>query len=323
MISGSEDGVQEHAKLKGQLFCCSLRNSLLTPGAQNFKPSITRFKEAEHWISILSTELHLRLREARELNPGLWVRFRLSLCDAAELTARQPKTITFSHRSEQYVSRSHQLPFPFTSRLDIAYIKRFGMRLLKSALGEKNVPITADTRIGPYNNLSIAFSGLEQLEEGQKGIEGFFTMAEPPSAIVDAAKEPELETVDSHVDPDKRKAVETIDLVSSPSPRKKARTVKASPARSKKKAVWRCDKCGKTLSSDVCSDSTVEEQVNRLADEHRDYHFARDLLERERKRDHAKAKPYTRIPPAGDASSSKLSAKANKGQQSIAGFFRK
>lgn len=27
-----------------------------------------------HWLNILATELHLRLKEARDESPGLWVR---------------------------------------------------------------------------------------------------------------------------------------------------------------------------------------------------------------------------------------------------------
>lgn len=44
---------------------------------QNFKPGLTKFGDASHWLSILATELHLRLCEAREISPGLWVRLFL------------------------------------------------------------------------------------------------------------------------------------------------------------------------------------------------------------------------------------------------------
>lgn len=41
--------------------------------SKNFKPSITTYAEASHWLNILATELHLRLSESRDNNPGLWV----------------------------------------------------------------------------------------------------------------------------------------------------------------------------------------------------------------------------------------------------------
>lgn len=41
--------------------------------SKNFKPSISTFTEVSHWLNILATELHLRLSESRDNNPGLWV----------------------------------------------------------------------------------------------------------------------------------------------------------------------------------------------------------------------------------------------------------
>ncbi|GAA5999791.1 hypothetical protein JCM10207_005912 [Rhodosporidiobolus poonsookiae] len=128
--------------------------------SKNFRPYISKYSEVFHWLNILATELHLRLTEAREDSPGLW-----------------PKTITFTHRSPQFVIRSHQIPFPFTSTPSIAYILKHGEKLLRTAMGPPT-PLTGalppETAIGPYSNIQLSFSGLERLEEGQRGIEGFF-----------------------------------------------------------------------------------------------------------------------------------------------------
>ncbi|GAA5983899.1 hypothetical protein JCM10908_005967 [Rhodotorula pacifica] len=130
--------------------------------SKNFRPYINKYGEVMHWMNILATELHLRLNDAREETPGLW-----------------PKTITFTHRSPSFVIRSHQAPFPFTSNLTRTYILKAGEKLFRVAIGagQSTERITDQTTIGPYSNLQLSFSGLEKLEGGQRGIEGFFTSA--------------------------------------------------------------------------------------------------------------------------------------------------
>ncbi|GAA5864259.1 hypothetical protein JCM3774_001272 [Rhodotorula dairenensis] len=140
--------------------------------SKNFRPYINKYGEVMHWMGILATELHLRLNDAREETPGLW-----------------PKTITFTHRSPQFVIRSHQAPFPFTSNLSRAYILKAGEKLFRTAIGagQATERVTDQTAIGPYSNLQLSFSGLEKLEGGQRGIEGFFTAAAAPAALTGGA----------------------------------------------------------------------------------------------------------------------------------------
>ncbi|GAA5843556.1 hypothetical protein JCM9279_000791 [Rhodotorula babjevae] len=134
--------------------------------SKNFRPSVSKYGEVMHWLNILATELHLRLLDARAESPGLW-----------------PKTITFTHRSPSFVIRSHQAPFPFTSSLSIAYILRAADKLLRAALSSSTAPtaahgnappLSSESAVGPYSNMMLSFSGLERLEDGQRGIEGFF-----------------------------------------------------------------------------------------------------------------------------------------------------
>ncbi|GAA5896768.1 hypothetical protein JCM8208_007082 [Rhodotorula glutinis] len=134
--------------------------------SKNFRPSVSKYGEVMHWLNILATELHLRLLDARAESAGLW-----------------PKTITFTHRSPSFVIRSHQAPFPFTSSLSIAYILRAADKLLRAALSSSSAPtpahgnapsLSSESPVGPYSNMMLSFSGLERLEDGQRGIEGFF-----------------------------------------------------------------------------------------------------------------------------------------------------
>lgn len=75
--------------------------------------------------------------------------------------------------------RSHQAPFPFTSNLTRAYILKAGEKLFRTAIGagQATERITDRTTVGPYSNLQLSFSGLGKLENGQRGIEGFFVSA--------------------------------------------------------------------------------------------------------------------------------------------------
>lgn len=83
--------------------------------SKNIIPPIRDHEGGLKWIDLLSGELCVRLREAREISPGLW-----------------PKTVVLTHRSGRgYVnaSKSRQMPFPFTKDLSGAYIAKYGRRM--------------------------------------------------------------------------------------------------------------------------------------------------------------------------------------------------
>lgn len=84
--------------------------------------------------------------------------------------------------------RSHQAPFPFTSNLTRTYILNAGEKLFRTAIGagQATERITDRTTVGPYSNLQLSFSGLGQLEQGQRGIEGFFVSAPATSGSTTA-----------------------------------------------------------------------------------------------------------------------------------------
>ncbi|KWU47272.1 DNA/RNA polymerase [Rhodotorula sp. JG-1b] len=225
--------------------------------SKNFRPYIDKYGEVMHWMGILATELHLRLNDAREETPGLW-----------------PKTITFTHRSPSFVIRSHQAPFPFTSNLTRAYILKAGEKLFRTAIGAglSTERITDRTTVGPYSNLQLSFSGLGKLENGQRGIEGFFASA----AAASSAGGPPVATNGA------RERVKSESLIlSSSSDENEDDATSALPR-------FRCPRCSKVL--------TVPEEVRRATEggemqadkadevlerekaEHADWHVARDLL---------------------------------------------
>ena len=99
--------------------------------SKNIRPNVTTPQQGYHWLGVLAGELNVRLRDSREISPGLW-----------------PKTLVLSHRTgehpllesfgcESYTacyvgiepSKSRQTPFPFTRHLSTEYILKFARKL--------------------------------------------------------------------------------------------------------------------------------------------------------------------------------------------------
>ena len=53
--------------------------------SKNVRPNVTSPEQGHHWLSVLGGELHVRLRDAREISPGLW-----------------PKTLVLSYRTGKW-----------------------------------------------------------------------------------------------------------------------------------------------------------------------------------------------------------------------------
>ncbi|ORX38540.1 hypothetical protein BD324DRAFT_621278 [Kockovaella imperatae] len=119
--------------------------------SKNVRPSVTTPEQGHHWLQVLAGELNVRLRDARDISPGLW-----------------PKTLVLSHRTGIEASKSRQTAFPFTRNLSTEYILKYARKLwdeVTQPMNKGNMKL---------NNIALAFSGLERLEDGQKGIENFF-----------------------------------------------------------------------------------------------------------------------------------------------------
>ncbi|GAA5878358.1 hypothetical protein JCM8547_007530 [Rhodosporidiobolus lusitaniae] len=285
--------------------------------SKNFRPYITTYGEVLHWLTILATELALRLNDAREITPGLW-----------------PKTITFTHRSPTFVIRSHQAPFPFTSQPTSSYILKHAEKLFRTALGPPtpmNGPVPGETKIGPYGNIQLSFSGLERGEEGQRGIEGFFSAAAGGAVgavggggakrggtpvLANGRKEEKPKKNEKKSKAAPRLAVKKesssssgpllnsdgspLELVLSsdsdssssppPLPAKRRRSPSASSASTSKSKKPRpgaeetlsatCPKCKAVL----IADEDGKEALRKVEEEHQDWHLAREILEKERKK---------------------------------------
>ncbi|TCD64901.1 DNA-directed DNA polymerase eta rad30 [Steccherinum ochraceum] len=129
--------------------------------SKNLAQSVEKTSQGHHWIRVLAAELALRIREAREAIPALW-----------------PKTIVLGIGQGYEAFRSKQAPSPFMARdITVDYIASAGDRLWRELVG------TETPRRTPFKitNVSMSFSGIDSMESGQRGIEGFFKSGSPSS----------------------------------------------------------------------------------------------------------------------------------------------
>ncbi|KIR29048.1 DNA polymerase eta subunit [Cryptococcus deuterogattii LA55] len=133
--------------------------------SKSIRPAVTSPQQGYHWLSILAGEMNVRLRQSREVTPGLW-----------------PKTLVLSHRQGIEPSRSRQTPFPYTRNLSTDYILKYAKKLWDEA----TQPMLKGNM--KLNVIGLSFTGLEKLEEGQRGIEGFFNNSKPKTAAESTRK---------------------------------------------------------------------------------------------------------------------------------------
>lgn len=99
----------DHTEVKEKLATKSMLAS------KNTIPNVTTPEQGHHWLSVLSGELCVRLKEAREASPGLW-----------------PKTIVLGTRIG-WNHRTRQLPFPYARELTPEFITKQARKLWDEA----------------------------------------------------------------------------------------------------------------------------------------------------------------------------------------------
>ncbi|KAA1129606.1 DNA-directed DNA polymerase eta rad30 [Puccinia graminis f. sp. tritici] len=268
--------------------------------SKNFRPSITTWSQALHWLRILARDLCARLNEAREATPGIW-----------------PKLIVMHKRDGLQNSLTKQIAFPFTAQLTDDYIFSLGKKLLQ----EFAVIQTDQTyRLDTVTSLALAFHNLERIEAGQRAIQGFFAPQSiqprsrsnlipptassstdtsrptteqlnsaspsrsvsslPQSAIgargLRANKKPKRGTLDGFLDPS------SSTTISAP---KAAQEELPGPTASGQSALLKyvCPRCKAVVAVDDGLDQEERQiRFERLKNVHLDHHFAVDLWDHDR-----------------------------------------
>ncbi|KAG6909960.1 hypothetical protein DXG01_014229 [Tephrocybe rancida] len=218
----------------------TLNKSMLA--SKNLPQPITNASEGFQWIRVLAAELALRLNEAREISPNLW-----------------PKSIVLRARRGYNAGHSKQAAFPFTPEVTVDTVAAAANTLWKELVGtDLAMKVTS---------VSLAFSGIEGAEAGQRSIEGFFKTDQPTKRQREEDDDDDIRRISLDDDiPD-----EDCDL---PDKVQAAGQLPHPPPFS-----FDCARCGKKLSIPTLETSPLdgEEQLVALRLEHDDFHFAQDL----------------------------------------------
>ncbi|KAG9096904.1 DNA-directed DNA polymerase eta rad30, partial [Ceratobasidium sp. 392] len=144
--------------------------------SKNVRPAITTFDQARHWLAVL----------AAELAHGL----------AANNSAPRKASFALQNRVRTASStpRSKQIAFPFVRAFSAATILAPSERLWKMLF-----PGSGDIDPGVIN-VMLGFGGLEALETGQRGIEGFLgakgvASTKKPSSVSTSASAKKPDTI--------------------------------------------------------------------------------------------------------------------------------
>lgn len=191
-------------------------------------------------------------------------------------------------------------------------------------------------KIGPFGNIQLSFSGIEKIEQGQKGIERFFdgSIAKKESGGMKVEVEnkkrkgaEEMNANGAEWNGGDSSKVPENEQVASSSPKLKKKKLDPVP-------TITCAKCTAPIpipssafytlvESELDRDQLalkVEEMKKKETMEHLDWHFGRDLLERDRER----SRPSNKVTKkeGKKEGKSKLSEKKKVGQTSLKGFFK-
>ncbi|KAF7773411.1 hypothetical protein Agabi119p4_5578 [Agaricus bisporus var. burnettii] len=211
--------------------------------SKNLPKPIKNTSEGHHWIRVLAAELALRLNDAREENPNLW-----------------PKTLVLHARRAYDDGRSKQAPFPFVRKATVDVIAHAGNKLWNETVGTNKTVVV--------NYLSLAFTGIDIAEQGQKSIEGFLKS----SSISTPKKRPRVEGEIFSADPDAATAVDNDGEDALPD---------VQPRGSKSNLSWSCPRCGEEFKlpdhMSHADDDTQRMALSITRSEHEDFHFAEDL----------------------------------------------
>ncbi|KAG5734315.1 N-acetyltransferase eso1 [Termitomyces sp. T112] len=209
--------------------------------SKNLPRPITNASEGFHWIRVLAAELALRLVEAREISTNLW-----------------PKSIVLRVRRGYNAGQSKQATFPYTPEVTVDTVAAAGNMLWKDLVGtDLAMKVT---------NVSLAFTGIEVAEHGQRSIEGFLEASQ-------STKRQRDENGNDDGWPVSLTGLVDADYMSGDN------VPADDPCSGLHMLSFKCSRCGQRLSVPSLGSSSRdgEEQLAALRLEHDDFHFAQDL----------------------------------------------
>ncbi|KAJ9100920.1 hypothetical protein QFC20_005336 [Naganishia adeliensis] len=246
--------------------------------SKNITPIITTREAGYHWLAVLAGELYVRLRDAREITDGLW-----------------PKSLVLGTRQAFETQRSRQTTFPFTKNLSTEYIAKYANKLWDEVT-EPMTRLSGGKPAMKVNNLALSFFGLERLEGGQQGIEGFFGAGPAAGGQVSTGVKRQRSTspgvkiprnlirkATSDSDTKKQKQIRTNEVIEILSDSDDDVVIEQDNSR------WTCPKCRHIFSASQEADTpnddaqAIQAKLNAIKREHEDFHLAQDLQHQERR----------------------------------------
>ena len=150
--------------------------------AKSFRPSINTPEQATRWLRIFVADIYSRLVEEGVLE-----------------NKRRPKTINLHHRQGGQ-TRSRQAPIPLGKKIDEAAL----FDLAKTLLGQ----IILEGRVWPCANLSLSVGGFEDGIVGNMGIGAFLVKSDDTKALSTNARESSTAEMGQDRPPEKRRRLE-------------------------------------------------------------------------------------------------------------------
>lgn len=148
------------------------------------------------------------------------------------------------------------------------------MKLLKEFANEKS---RDGKQFGICTNLCLQFQGLDRQEKGQRGIEGFLGDTAP-------SKKRPRETITNASTSSERPPKAPFGIQNDQSTSTKTQTVEAGREQEAASATFYCKLCKRNISYSALAVKDTDDagRLKAAEQEHADYHFARDLMGRER-----------------------------------------
>lgn len=150
--------------------------------AKSFRPSINNFEQAVKWLRIFVADIYSRLVEEGVLE-----------------NKRRPKTMTLHHR-QGGVTKSRQIPISLAKKIDEPLL----MELAKTLMGQ----VIVDGRAWPCANLSLAVGGFEDGITGNRGIGSFLVKGEEAKALEVSSPSNTATPIQDDARPEKRRKLD-------------------------------------------------------------------------------------------------------------------
>jgi DNA polymerase eta len=297
--------------------------------AKSFRPSINTAEQATRWLRIFVSDIYSRLVEEGVLE-----------------NKRRPKTMNLHHRQGGQ-TRSRQGPIPSGKKIDEAGL----LEIATTLLGQ----IVLEGKVWPCANLSLAVAGFEDGIAGNMGIGAFLVKGDEAKAINPNTRESSMvdsgleraekrrrlvpsmgigrffkaDSTEEHDDEFGAQTSPNLNLTASPRPqvleplKSNATSQSSHEAANGVRQVLEMKNASvleqQNITGYMCNRCREAFETETALQSHTDWHFAKELEERDRPRTAVRPSGtiQTKKPAGASGKKSARSSKAEKGQSKL------